>query len=309
MTESAPLFYRHRKFLRLTAVFMAIMGLAWLASVWNASALDSTYANVEFVSATTNDLPGTIDPGYTKDVAECIATRLSGELVNISITNGYPSYTCTFEVVALNSGRLEIMLNPLTIEAPPVLTVTDITDNAGIQLGGGARDTERFSVHVEQQAQQGATYTFTIRKPFRLHHEGTIGFWRNWNSHNTFTKAQIEGWLSQIDTASAWYGPTTTDGMVSLMNAALRKNATPRDKFLAHCLATRLNLASGILDGPDLHNVTGADPGNYLGLSNPSAASLTSVIAAIESKYGTSLNNTKYNTMKNVCDGLNNLLF
>ncbi len=273
----------------------------------NGGAISTAYADVDFVAADTNDPPGTADPGYTKDVASCIATLVSDELVAITIDNAYPSYTCTLTVTVQNSGLLDIKLNPLEIDAPPVLTVVDLSNDAGIELGGGDRVTEKFSVHTEQPAVQGAAYTFEIRKPFRLFHRGTIGFWRAWEKHNTFTEDQIEGWLSDVDASSKWLGPTTVEGMVSLMQAALKGSAKPRDRFLAHYLATRLNEASGILDGVDVHDVTGADPGNYLGLADPSAATLDQLIAAIEGKYGTPVNNSRYNTMKNVCDNLNNL--
>jgi len=53
--------------------------------------------------------------------------------------------------------------------------------------------------------------------------------------------------------------------------------------------------------------VSGEDPGNYLALADPSAATLSEIIAAIESKHGTSPSNTQFNIMKSVCDALNNL--
>lgn len=273
----------------------------------NARALSTTYTNVDFTGAGTDDPPGTLDPTYTKDVASCVATVVSDEVVAVTIDNAYPSYTCTFTVTVQNTGRLDIKLNPLEIDAPPVLTVTDLSNDAGIELGGGDRVTEAFSVHTEQPAVQGATYTFAVRKPFRLFHRGTIGFWRAWDRHNSFTEAQIEGWLAEIDLASRWLGPRTVEGMEAVMDRALGARGTPRGRFLGHYLATRLNERSGILEGGDAHDVRGEDPGAYLGLANPSAATLNQITAAIESKYGTALNNSRYNIMKNVCDALNNL--
>lgn len=269
----------------------------------------TTQANLGFVASSTNDPPNNVDPGYTKDVASCASQMVSDDLVLITLENGYPSYTCTFTVTVQNTGMLPVKLAPLQVDAPPVLTVLEVGDHTGIVLEGGQRDTETFTVRVEQQASQRSEYTFEIRKRFDLHATGTIGFWRNWNRHKTFSKSEIEGWLVQIDGSSSWFGPTTVKGMVSLMEAALKGGAKPRDRFLAQCLATRLDERAGILDGADTHNVTGKDPANYLGLANPSAATLNQIIAAIESKYGTSVTNKRYNIMKDVCDGLNNLLF
>lgn len=290
------------------AIFSAVMLLLWVSYATDAGADgDYPYAGVDFTSASTNDPPGTLDPGYAKDVASCRASIMYDDKVNVLVENGYPSYTCTFTVTVNNTGVLPLQLQPLVINAPWVLTVTPLQDDTGLILLPGARDAESFSVHVEQPAAQGATYAFTIQKTFRLHATGTIGFWKNWNSHKTFPKAAIETWLQQINTASQWFGPTTTSGMVSLINAGTGGSATPKSRFLAQCLATRLNERSGIMDGPDLHNVSAADPGNYLGLATPSAATLNQIIAAIEAKYGTSPSNAQFTVMKSVCDGINNL--
>jgi hypothetical protein len=292
----------------ITLVFTAVMLLAWSGRALDVGALTSYQANVEFSAATTNDPPGTLDPGYTKDVADCLAQVVNGDRVQISLDNGYPSYTCTFTVDVLNSGRLPVKLEPLGIDAPTeALTVTPLDDHTGMLLEAGRIDRERFSVHIEQPASQSSTYTFEIRKTFRLHATGTIGFWKNWNRHNTFTKAEIEGWLVQIDNSSSWFGPTATQGMVSLINAGNGPGATAMQRFRAQCLATRLNERSGILDAADTHNVTGADPGNYLNLAMPASASLAQIIAAIESKFGTSPTNGQFLIMKDVCDRLNNL--
>jgi hypothetical protein len=290
---------------RLTSGFIALMLGALLLTMNDAEGLTTQQANVQFVSASTNDPPGKKDPGYTKDVAECRAALINTDKVAITISNGYPSYTCTFTVTARNTGRLSIKLQPLEIIAPDVLTVLDLSGHPGILLEGGKSDVETFSVHVEQRARQGAEYTFVVRKPFRLHQHGTIGFWKNWDSHKTFSKAEIEGWLVQINNASQWFGPTTTSGMVSLINQGT--SGSSKDKFLAQCLATRLNERSGIFDGTDTHNVTSVVPGNYLGLATPSSASLNQILARIEAKFGTSPTNAQYLIMKDVCDKLNNL--
>lgn len=307
MTQLGPSSLPRRGILRCTFLFIIPMMVAWAVVALDADALTTAQADVRFVEASTDDPPGSLDPGYDKDVAECLGHVSSDELVEVAVVNGYPSYTCTFTVAAQNTGLLPVQLGPLQVDAPPVLTVTALEDQTGLILEGGERDEERFSVHIEQEAQQQAVYIFEIRKTFRLHATGTIGFWRNWDSHNTFTEGEIEGWLTEIDASSQWFGPTTVEGMVSLMQAALKGNAKPKDKFLAHCLATRLNERSGILDGLDTHDVTGEDPGNYLGLANPSTATLNQIIAAIEGKFGTAVNNARYNIMKNVCDALNNL--
>ena len=298
----------------LPALSAALVLIALTLAVWalvrvDASALTSGHVDVRFVSVSTDDPPGTVDPGYDKDVADCSAEAVFGDLILVTLTNGYPSYTCTFTVAIQNVGFLPVKLNPLDFDVPPALTITDLSNNAGILLLSGETDVETFSVHVEQEAEQSSWYTFVIHKTFMEHATGTIGFWRNWDSHNTFTQPEIETWLSQIDSASLWYGPTTTEGMVELMQSALGKGASRSDKFLAHCLATRLNVQSGIFDASDTHDVSSADKKDYLALTDPTNATLASIIAAIESKFGTSPTSQQFQAMKNVCDGLNNLDF
>jgi hypothetical protein len=263
--------------------------------------------DVRFVSTSTNDPPHSVDPGYTKNVATCLSWVHRHDLVKVFLLNGYPSYTCQFTVTIQNTGRLKVKLDPLQIEAPPVLTVTDASQHAGIELAPGQKDIETFWVHVEQESQQEAWYSFVIKKPFKLHHKGSVEFWKKWKSHNTFSKSEIESWLIQIDRASKWWGPRTTTAMESTFHAGVAAGAAPNKRFLAHCLATRLNERAGILAGSSVHDVHGSDPGNYLGLTNPSAATLSQILARMEAKFGTAPSNTQLNVMKNVCERLNNL--
>ena len=281
-----------------------LVGLSYV--LWG-NRLEATgeLVNVDFVAASTNDPPGSIDPGYDKNVATCKARVVSAKEVAVVLTNAYPSYTCTFTTTIRNSGRLTVRRGPLQIDAPPVLTVTEIGAPGDIVIKPCRDDIEKFSIHVEQQAQQGSTYAFTIRKPFEVFVQGTIGFWKNWDSHDTFTRAEIKGWLTQIDASSAWLGPVTTSGMEAMFQAGLAESATAKSRFLAHYLATRLNERSGILAAADTHNVTSKDPHNYLGLARPTSATLAEIIAAIEAKFGTSPTRSQYNIMKEICDALN----
>ena len=294
----------------VVALVVAVASLGMAHAQWantlpihDAAAIGRT--NADFTDASTDDPPGTIDPGYDKDVASCTATVVDSKHVKVVITNGYPSYTCTFTTTIYNNGSLPERREPLVLDVPPVLTVTDLNDLTGVVLDPGEEDVEEFSVHVEQEAEQGATYHFTIKKPFSLWCTCTCGFWKNWDSHNTFSQSHIQGWLAAIDGTSDWHGPNTVGGMEDVFAAALGKWATPRTRFRAHYLATRLGERSGTLDPDYTHDLTGEDPGNYLGLG--ASATLSEIIAAIESKHGTGPSNTQFNTMKNVCDALNNL--
>lgn len=148
---------------------------------------------------------------------------------------------------------------------------------------------------------------YTEGPPGQVDLGGTIGFWKNWNKHKTYTKAEIEGWLATIDGASDWLGPCIVDGMVSLIKDATGKGTTMEKMFLAQYLALRLDVESERISATGTHDVSKLDLTNYLGLTSPSAATVAEITTAIESKYGTFPSRAQFEIMKNICDALNNL--
>jgi hypothetical protein len=166
-TQSGPRRRSPGKLVTITILFAVLMAILWIGQVTVGSAGVTTLTDVVFTSAGTNDPPGSIDPGYTKDVGSCTSQVVNGgDEVDIVVTNGFPSYTCTFTVTAENTGSLAIKLDSLQFDVPPVLTVKEIGDHTGLVLQGGEGDTETFTVHVEQPSFQQHEYVFTITKPF-----------------------------------------------------------------------------------------------------------------------------------------------
>jgi len=132
--------------------------------------------------------------------------------------------------------------------------------------------------------------------------EGTIGFWKNWDSHNTYTEAEIEGWLAGL--GSGWFSTATVEDMETIIDDALGPGSNMQKMFKAQYLATMLNDASGRLNPATVHNFS--DPGNYLGLGG--SGTVPQIIGAIEGTVGPPPPNTpQYELMKNICDALNNL--
>jgi len=142
---------------------------------------------------------------------------------------------------------------------------------------------------------------------------GTPGFWGSWDSHNTYTKEDIEGWLfPDIDTPSHWLVPDMDGNDIIDINDmqavfAAGEGGTMEEKFLAHYLATRLNAKADRLYLGTTHDVIGISGYSYLGLATPAFATLTDIIVAIESKYGTPPTEGEFEIMKNICDALNNM--
>jgi len=133
--------------------------------------------NLEIISAADDDVG--IDPGYTKDVADTtiVINPADPQKANITITNGYPSYEVYWHVTVRNVGTVPAALKVINTTAPECINVT-AWDGLGEQIDpfswGGTVDKYQKDysgrIHVEQCAEQNATYNFTIE----------FVFW-NWN--------------------------------------------------------------------------------------------------------------------------------
>jgi len=128
--------------------------------------------------------------------------------------------------------------------------------------------------------------------------DSTHGFWKNFNSHRSYTEEEIEAWLVIIDDNSLWLGPRDIAGMLVILN----NNGPHYNKFILQYLPLRLGVESGRLDPSRLRDCSGLDPSNYLGLADNTASSLTEIISAIESKCGTLPSDYQFEIMKNVCE-------
>ena len=310
----------------VVAFLISVGSLGWEeGQVSHARGASGTYCaphpDVKFVKAFTDDddvvndpkkdpHDNGIDPGYDKKVAHCQAKVISADEVEITITNGYPSYTCRFWTEILNVGDKHLRCGSPVIKAPPELTVFEVNPQPCCVLYPDEWEIEEFTVHIEQISNQGANYTFTIEKLFLEAEPGTIGFWKNWDSHNTFSEAAIDGWLYAISASSGWLADVNTiTKMENVFKAAKGKAATPESRFAAQYLATRLNEQASILCAGELHDLSGEDPHNFLDLLDPKNASLSEIIIGIESKYSLwpTLTKGQFNVMKDICDALNNL--
>ena len=264
-----------------------------------------------FTACSTNDPPGTIDPGKDKDVGCAIAELASPEdgdyeQVIVTIDNAYPCYECEVSVTVHNDGTIPARVGALDITSPPEVTVEHI-DFLGVVLAPDESVEGRFWVHLEQEALQAHTYYFTVEIGMTMWHTGTIGFWKNWTKHHTKPSdlEHLQNWLISIDDDSDWLGPTTVTDMVTMLEEA--SGGTDEQKFLGHYLAQRLNLEAGRQGWDTTHNITGIDGYEYLGLSDPESATAQQIVNSIEAKYDTGPTDAQFNTMKTICDALNNL--
>jgi hypothetical protein len=314
MTQPKPIEASHRiQPVLLVTVVAVAAGLAALALGLRASpALGSsgsvrlTDPDVVFVSAATEDQG--VDPGSTKDVADCRATLEGTDTVVLDIASGYPGYTCHLSVIFENVGDAPLLLAaPVISTTGPELTVTPGNPACG-ELDPGGHGEADYSLRINQFAAQGATYQFSIATRFVPAELGSIGYWKNWDSHGTYASVEVEGWLVAIDASSDWLGPTTTVEMATLFDAT-RGRAGREARFLVQYLATRLNESAGLLCASEKHDLTSLDRDNYLGLEDSEHAGLWEIIEAVESKARTSPTRQQYDLLKSLLDGLNNASF
>ena len=322
-----------KRILKTSIVVALLLGLClaglgtgyggWTRDLVASGDVNTGGVGVEFVSYTCSDVPGEPDMGNTKDVAQCACALLDSDgdgdsdMMQIEVTGAYPCYQCLFSVTVGNNATVPVYITDTSLidnSGPGALALegfwTD-TNLVGTLLYPGESVSGGFWLHVTNPASQNATYTFLARiqvtqwgngfEPQDL--GGTIGFWKNWDSHNTYEQGDIEGWLGMIATNSLWLGPATIAGMEGVLKGA--SGGTAEEKFLGHYLATRLDAEAGRLLPDAGRDVTGLDEDNYLGLSDPAATTLGEIIDAIEAKYGTA--SPEFEVMKDICDALNNL--
>lgn len=117
-----------------------------------------------------------------------------------------------------------------------------------------------------------------------------IGFWKNWDRHQTFAKADLDAWLADVGAASAWLMPdgyaADTTGMTRLIEDATKQcpkrfghDACAQKKLEAHHLALRMSLRAGLL-AADAGVTLDDDAAAYLGL--PTSTTAGAVADAID---------------------------
>ncbi len=251
-----------------------------------------------------------------KDVGNCAAYLVDPHTMQVTINNGYPCYGLTVDFEVTNSESIPVVIREIIIAPDNFTNGVEVSVDVlqifeGLQIDPGSFATGQLDVHVEQAAQQNFQYTFTVTIHLaQWAPGGTMGFWKNWDRHNTFTEEEINGWLAAIDADSDWLvtdmdddGDIDVDDMVATIEGH-NKDATMEEKFLAQYLCTRLDIEAATISA-GVHDISDYDPGDYLGLGG--SGTLAEIIAAIEGKYGTSPTSYQYGIMHNICDALNNV--
>jgi hypothetical protein len=117
---------RSRLLTHISSLMMILVVIGSAMAMWSDNLKIKTVINtgnvdVEFGSISTNDPPGSNDPGYGIDVGTCYADKVEIENedngnptgnndldLNITIVNAYPSYNCTVTFEVRNTGTIPV---------------------------------------------------------------------------------------------------------------------------------------------------------------------------------------------------------
>jgi hypothetical protein len=169
--------------------------------VVNTGTVDAALSIVE-VDQSWNFNDGTIGNGVNddneaegKDVAECVATMIDENTMQVTITNGYPLFNCFVRWGVTNEGTI-----PLHVYQPDYFIGSTFYGTWGIgtietaelhingwpydcytdpyQLHPGETEYCNLHVNIKQAAAQGATYSFQLKVFARQWNEVVAPPWR-----------------------------------------------------------------------------------------------------------------------------------
>lgn len=108
-----------------------------------------------------------------KDVGSTTVTGVGTQTLTVTIINGYPCYFNDIQIEYENTGTIPVKVQKITI-TPIDFTLASgcgendgevwvaVINGIGTQLHPGDQAGSSFKVHVEQMAEELATYTFTV---------------------------------------------------------------------------------------------------------------------------------------------------
>lgn len=164
------------------AILMLVLGIAgfayahWEKIVTIDGTVNTGNFDVVIVHVGDDDERGEPDPGKDKDVADTTVRidQIDPERAIVTITNAYPCYEAHVDVTVRNVGSIPAKLKGFITDAPMCIEV-EVWDGIGEQIDpyswGGPPDKYQkdytIRIHVLQCAEQGTTYTFTVKLIFR----------------------------------------------------------------------------------------------------------------------------------------------
>jgi len=177
---------------KLVGTFLALMVFATMFGVayamWSETlkvnvTVNTGEVDIEWSSVECNDTG--IDPGYDKDVANCSVDIIDLEepaaKIHVEISNAYPCYTVVITGVVDNVGTIPVKLIGITLDGMEIKPCTEYEldldgggpdlsvhvefvdmEEDGTQIDPDKADAFRITIHVLQNAEESATYSFEM---------------------------------------------------------------------------------------------------------------------------------------------------
>ena len=173
--------------LALIVVSVGAIAAMWSESLWINVTVSTGEVDVEWSAWNRSDNgPDPQAPGFDnsegKDVAQCIVTpEIYDEedqviKLNVTITNAYPGYAPTLELLVDNVGTIPVKLYNYSVTAGGdycgEISFNFLTPNS-TQIHPGGNSTYEIQIVILQPAQYNSTYTFEISLTFAQWNEVT----------------------------------------------------------------------------------------------------------------------------------------
>ena len=165
----------------IVLIFVAIMIVSVSFALWSKvlyieGTVNTGYLDGKWISAFNYDQG--LDPNpdgsfKDKDVGSTVISGIGTDTLVITINNAYPSYFNDVEVEYQYTGTIPAVVKAINIiphgfnlasacgaNDGPIWV--EVVNGVGAQLHQGDTQASSFKIHVEQCAEQGATYTFTV---------------------------------------------------------------------------------------------------------------------------------------------------
>ena len=140
-------------------VVMLVLGVSY--ALWSADLYVSGVVNTGTLSVAIEAGNGYDNEPEEKDVS-CISAYVGGDTMYVTISNAYPCITYTQEFNVTNTGTIPVIVQSITIDGNASTWVTV----SGISVGDQIEPEEEVEcsliVHLDNYAEQGETYTFTV---------------------------------------------------------------------------------------------------------------------------------------------------
>jgi len=174
----------------LLVLALATLGMGyglWSKTLYINGTVGTGSVDAVWTYASSSDPPGGLDPpDYEKDVArlDCDINAADAQIIDFVVTNGYPSYRADCQVEFANTGTIPVKVEQITVtpgaglanctttQDPGTGTTTVDCDQLWIkfvdtlcqQVEPSGELASSVRVHVEQDADQNASYAFQVEQ-------------------------------------------------------------------------------------------------------------------------------------------------